>query len=109
MIEIQNKLQKKIVVNSLMKPPVIVSGFDTAYSETHAFGIIVTLNYKNLELLEIKNIISTTKFSYIPGFLAFQELPIFLEIWAKLTVETDLVFFDGHGINHHYNLYNLYN
>lgn len=39
-------------------------------------------------------------FEYVPGFLAFRELPVFLHAWEKLSTEPDLVFFDGNGILH---------
>ena len=37
---------------------------------------------------------------YKPGYLAFHELPVFLKAWSLLTIEPDVVVFDGHGKIH---------
>lgn len=37
---------------------------------------------------------------YIPGYLAFRELPLIIEAAQKLTVTPDLFMFDGNGVLH---------
>ena len=39
-------------------------------------------------------------FPYIPGFLAFREVPFILDALAKLPRRPELIFVDGHGISH---------
>ncbi|WP_426958804.1 endonuclease V [Muricoccus radiodurans] len=39
-------------------------------------------------------------FPYVPGFLAFREVPFVLEAVAKLPRLPELVFVDGHGVSH---------
>lgn len=40
------------------------------------------------------------KVPYIPGFLAFRELPLVIEALKKLVVEPDIFIFDGNGYLH---------
>jgi deoxyribonuclease V len=39
-------------------------------------------------------------FPYIPGFLAFREVPFILDALSKLPRQPELIFVDGHGISH---------
>lgn len=101
MKNIQLSLKEKLTFKKLEKAPEIISGVDLSIiNGTHGLSVIVTLNFKTLEILDITYSTEELKMEYIPGFLAFRELPVFLKSWEKLKLDPDIVFFDGHGFAH---------
>lgn len=42
----------------------------------------------------------TAPFPYIPGFLAFRELPVIVKALEKIKSDADVIIVDGHGICH---------
>jgi deoxyribonuclease V len=100
MTEIQLLLKEKIEFSPLPFPPKIVSGVDLSLMGEYGLSVIATLNFQTLEIIDITYATEKISLEYIPGFLAFRELPVFIKAWEKLTVEPDLVFFDGHGFSH---------
>jgi deoxyribonuclease V len=97
---IQNDLREKIVTQRLPKKPKVASGVDLAYFDGKAVAVMVTMAIESGEILEEVWAVAEAGFPYIPGYLAFRELPPFLKAWQKATVEPDVVFFDGHGQMH---------
>lgn len=86
------------------------------FSQATRFGAIITeimgkdiiavcviLN-ENLEVLEEKFSIQKLRFPYIPGFRAFRELPVMLDVYEKLEEPCDVFFILGHGIAHPHGL-----
>lgn len=101
MKNIQLSLKEKLTFHKLEKEPEIVSGVDLSIiNGTHGLSVITTLNFKTFELIDITYSVKKLEMEYIPGFLAFRELPVFLESWEKLKIDPDIVFFDGHGYAH---------
>jgi deoxyribonuclease V len=96
----QEELRARIVARPLKKVPRIASGVDLAYAGGKAVAVIVTMEIDSLEILEEVSAVTDVGLPYIPGYLAFRELPPFLKAWRKATVEPDVVFFDGQGQLH---------
>lgn len=105
-IEIQNQLKKKIIIkNTFNKSSVrLVAGVDLAYIEAgnkqYGTCCIVVIDYNTKEVVEKVNSVGEIKVPYIPGFLAFRELPLIIEASKKLVLEPDLFIFDGNGYLH---------
>lgn len=100
MAAIQERLRRQIRIQKLPKKPQIASGVDVAYAGNTAVAVIVTMRINTHEILEISWASKEVRVPYIPGFLAFRELPAFLEAWQKASIRPDLIFFDGQGIMH---------
>ncbi|MEJ2500981.1 MAG: endonuclease V, partial [Campylobacterales bacterium] len=97
---LQEELRARIVARPLKKVPRIASGVDLAYAGGKAVAVIVTMEIDSLEILEEVSVVADVGLPFIPGYLAFRELPPFLKAWNKATVEPDVVFFDGQGQLH---------
>ncbi|OQY10985.1 MAG: endonuclease V [Marinitoga sp. 4572_148] len=98
-IEIQKSLIEKLDLKPFKKTPEIVAGVDLSFLGDLGIAIIVVID-KTFKLLELVYHYQKVEFPYIPGLLAFRELPVFLEAWKKIKIKPDLVFFDGQGIAH---------
>lgn len=105
-INIQNKLKEKITLrNNFEKNSIkLVAGVDLAYWEegNKQYGTccIVVIDYNTQKVVEKVNSVGEIKVPYIPGFLAFRELPLVIEASKKLVVEPDIFIFDGNGYLH---------
>ncbi|WGS64601.1 endonuclease V [Marinitoga aeolica] len=98
-IEIQKNLIDKLELKPFNKFPEIVAGVDLSFLNDLGIAIIVVID-ETFKLVDLVYHYQKIEFPYIPGLLAFRELPVFLEAWKKLKTKPDLVFFDGQGIAH---------
>jgi len=81
----------------------LIAGVDVSAPDKKggpARGAVVLLSYPSLEPLLIKTREGALNFPYIPGLLAFRELPLLLDIFAEIEAAPDLVLVDGQGIAH---------
>ena len=105
-IEIQNSLKSKINTRDSISLSSVktVAGVDLAYwkeKETeYAVCCIVLLDYQSHQVVEQSEYTARVEVPYIPGCLAFRELPLFLQADKKLPCRPDLYFFDGNGYLH---------
>lgn len=100
MKEIQSTLKRKITLRPYQGNLQVVAGVDVAYQGTQGVAVIVVMDYPSKEILETVCYEEKVATDYIPGLLAFRELPLILKAWEQLTISPDLVFFDGNGILH---------
>ncbi|MDS0526666.1 endonuclease V [Clostridium sp. SHJSY1] len=104
--EIQNKLAKRIELkNSFKKDEIkLIAGVDLAYWEKddkhYGACCIVVIDYNTKEVIEKVESFGEITVPYIPGFLAFRELPLVIEAAKKLTADPDIFMFDGNGYLH---------
>lgn len=69
------------------------------YSTTVYAGIIV-LSFPRLLPLAYSLVKAETRFPYVPGYLAFREVPSLHTAWEQLPVKPSVLVVDGHGIAH---------
>ena len=86
-----------------------IAGVDLAYWNTedgkeYAVCCIVVLDYKTREVVERRYYVDEVSVPYIPGCLAFRELPLFFQAKELLEEEPDLYVFDGNGHLHPRNM-----
>lgn len=86
-----------------------VAGVDLAYwkeedGEEYAVCCIVVLDYASREVVEKRYCMDRVAVPYIPGCLAFRELPLFFQAKELLENDPDLYVFDGNGYLHPRNM-----
>ncbi len=99
---IQERFRNEISLTDDFGPLEFVAGVDVKIGKLRAEGMcgIVVMSYPELEIVETRIHEALVDFPYIPGLLAFREVPIFLETWKFLHARPDIIFFDGHGYAH---------
>lgn len=105
-LKIQNELSEKIVTDDSFDISELrtVAGVDLAYwqkdGEEHAVCCIVVIDFITHEVIEKKHSAGRIEVPYMPGFLAFRELPLVMQTANLLENQPDLFIFDGNGYLH---------
>ncbi|MDN4608440.1 endonuclease V [Sporosarcina highlanderae] len=105
-ISIQEKLAHKVDVSQPLYLHDIqtVAGVDVAYSSENGkelgFSHIAVFDLATMEVIERAESRGHITVPYMPGYLAFRELPLIIEAAKKLRNTPDLFLFDGNGILH---------
>ncbi|EFK56541.1 endonuclease V [Sphingobacterium spiritivorum] len=79
-----------------------IGGADISYNKGSEilYAAIVILNYPDMTLRSYALATGHSSFPYIPGYLAFREVPALLNAWSLLPVRPDVLVLDGQGILH---------
>ncbi|HLF54175.1 MAG TPA: endonuclease V [Candidatus Nanoarchaeia archaeon] len=77
-----------------------IAGFDATYFGNKCVCSAVVLDFKTLQVVEKKFLVTKTPMNYVPGFLAFREGPPICQAYFDLEHEPDVLMVDGHGIAH---------
>lgn len=80
--------------------PARVAGVDVAYDGERLAAAVAVLDGATLEVVEQVAVGGRVAFDYIPGLLAFREVPALLEALGRLSAAPDLVVCDGYGLAH---------
>ncbi|MFF5210926.1 endonuclease V [Streptosporangium sp. NPDC000396] len=80
--------------------PARVAGVDVAYDGERLAAAVAVLDGTTLEVVEQVAVSGRVAFDYVPGLLAFRELPTLLQALDRLTVTPDLIVCDGYGLAH---------
>ena len=99
-IALQKELRSRLVLKWDNHPVATVGGVDVSIKGDIARAAIVVLRYPDLAPLASATADVPLTFPYIPGLLAFREIPAILAAWDKLSLKPDLVMVDGQGIAH---------
>lgn len=98
--EEQLRLAKKVVVKDDFSELKYIGGCDIAYTTDQMVAVVVVLDYKTLELVEEKHVVTKPRMPYIPTFLSYRESPPIIEAFNLLEQKPDLMMVDGNGILH---------
>jgi len=80
----------------------LIAGVDAAYHPGggHVHAGVTLWDVESDRVIETATASTETRFPYVPGFLAWRELPAVLAAFAKLGRRPHLVLVDGHGRAH---------
>lgn len=101
-IEIQNRLSATVISSDRFAEINTIAGIDASYERngTITKAAVAVLSFPTLLPIETAIARIPTRFPYIPGLLAFRELPGVLVAFEKLNKMPDLLICDGHGYAH---------
>lgn len=99
---LQQEMGEKVVLKPLEKPIRTVAGADISYNKycTTVYAGIVVMNYPDLKPLAYSLVETAIDFPYVPGYLAFREVPAVKLAWGQLPEKPDVTIMDGQGIVH---------
>ena len=109
-VERAKKLQEELSVRVLSEfyntPPldtsrlVYIAAFDSAYANSKQYAVVVLYDYARRAVIEKNYAVVDVKVPYIPGLLAFREVPGYMRAYMKIPVKPQLILVDGHGLSH---------
>lgn len=103
-VALQLRLRDQVRVDlPLVRPPRLIGGVDVAYDDVGGelvAGAVVVLDATTWEVVERVTAVGRSAFPYVPGLLAFRELPTLLAAWEQLAAKPDVVVCDGYGVAH---------
>jgi deoxyribonuclease V len=100
--QVQNELRTKLDIAERELDIHTIGGADISlnlYSTTIYAGIIL-LSFPQLLPVAYSLVKGETFFPYVPGFLAFREVPALVKVWEQMEKKPDVLVVDGHGIAH---------
>jgi len=101
-VAMQAELASCVVVADNAGEVATVAGLDIAYDKRgeEVVASAVVLRRGDLEVLDQAVVRGRSEFPYVPGLLAFRELPMLLRAVEALSVTPDLFVCDGYGLAH---------
>ena len=103
--EFQEALPGSVSLKPFPETPELVAGVDVSYvGRNRAVGAYVVIDVAGGQLVWSTTVSKPVTFPYIPGYLAFREAPILLELLREVESRrqlADLVLVDGNGMLHH--------
>jgi len=97
--KIQEELKGLLVTKNTVFDYTFVGGCDVSYRKNFGVGVFVVLD-RGFNVVDVSIAKGKVDFPYIPGFLAFREVPLLIEAYKGLKVKPDVTLVDGQGIAH---------
>lgn len=101
-IALQTQLRQQLQIQPLNKEIKTIAGADISFNKysTTVYAGIVVMQFPSLQVIETSGVVDEATFPYIPGLLAFREVPALSKAWEGLKIKPDVLVLDGHGIAH---------
>jgi len=78
-----------------------IAGVDVSLPDRKTvLGAVVILSWPDLRVLETLTSTEPCRFPYVPGLLAFREVPVLLGALSRVRIEPDLLLCDAQGLAH---------
>jgi deoxyribonuclease V len=99
---IQDRLRPLVRLDGEPFEPRTVAGLDVSYAvgSNRLAAAAVVLDASSLEVVEESVVDGTAAFGYVPGLLAFREIPSLLAALDRLSTTPDVLVCDGYGVAH---------
>jgi deoxyribonuclease V len=99
LFRIQKEIASRVILKDSFSSTELTGGVDQAFFKDYVCSGIVVLD-EDGDVMEYSFAKVKARFPYVPGLLAFRELPSILKAYKKLREKPDLLMIDGCGINH---------
>ncbi len=102
-VRLQRELAARVVVDDRLGEARLVAGVDVGLEgadRSIARAAVVVLHFPSLAPVEYAVARAPVTFPYIPGLLAFREIPVVLRALERLRAAPDVLIVDGHGRAH---------
>lgn len=99
-IRLQKELRGGVVDRDDFGEIRTIAGVDISTAANLARAAVVVLDYPSLQPMEQTTATRPIEFPYVPGLLAFREVPAILDALDKLRLEPDLIMADAQGLAH---------
>lgn len=101
---IQERLYKRFKGGKIGNDIRLVAGADVSYFKEKklAIGVVVVLDARTFDEVEVAVVEDEVHFPYIPGYLAFREVPVLIKSFDSLSSvdKIDMILVDGQGRAH---------
>jgi deoxyribonuclease V len=77
-----------------------VAGADVSTEGDRAYATVAVLDFPGLSVVEVKGFEAALEFPYVPGLLAFREIPSVVGTLEKVETAVDVVILDAQGLAH---------
>ncbi len=100
------RLQGELASRVVEGPPLdlarvrYVAGADVSTQGDMGYTTVVVLSFPGLSVVEVRGYEAPLAFPYVPGLLAFREIPPVVGALREIQSEVDAVIFDAHGLAH---------
>jgi deoxyribonuclease V len=100
------RLQGELASGVVAGPPLdlervrYVAGADVSTQESMAYATVAVLAFPGLSVVEVRGFEAPLEFPYVPGLLAFREMPSVLGALEKVETDVDAVILDAQGLAH---------
>lgn len=105
-LEEARRLQAELAPRVTEAPPLdlskvrYVAGADVSTQGDEGFATVAVLTFPGLEVVEVQGHEAPLSFPYVPGLLAFREIPPVVGALEKVETPVDAIIFDAHGLAH---------
>jgi deoxyribonuclease V len=97
---LQERIPSAVVRRDRLGRVRTVAGADIALRGDAGYAAVILYSFPDLVEIERVSSSGRLRFPYVPGLLAFREIPLLLETFAKLRQKPDLILADAHGWAH---------
>ena len=99
---LQGELASRVVAGPALDLEQVryVAGADVSTQDDRAFATVVVLDFPGLSVVEVQGFEAPLGFPYVPGLLAFREIPSVAGALKKVETAVDAVILDAQGLAH---------
>jgi deoxyribonuclease V len=100
------RLQRELAPRIVAVPPLdlarvrYVAGADVSTQGDRGYATVAVLSFPGLSVAEVQGFEAQLEFPYVPGLLAFREIPLVVGALEQIESDVDAVILDAHGLAH---------